>query len=242
MFFVGFVAGFVDTIAGGGGLITVPAFLSLGLPPHLALGTNKLQATFGSGSATLNFIFAKKVAIKECLWGILWTFVGASAGTIIVQRINSDFLGKIIPFLLVAIAIYTIFTPKLGLEDIRPQMNENIFYIIFGSLIGFYDGFFGPGTGSFWAILFLVILGYNFTKATAYTKVMNFTSNLASLIFFIIGGNVILSYGIVMGFGQVIGARFGARVVLVKGVKVIKPLFIIVVFSLAIKLIYQNFR
>lgn len=116
------------------------------------------------------------------------------------------------------------------------------FILYFGSLIGFYDGFFGPGTGSFWAILFLVILGYNFTKATAYTKVMNFTSNLASLIFFIIGGNVILSYGIVMGFGQVIGARFVARIVLVKGVKIIKPLFIIVVFSLAIKLIYQNFR
>jgi len=242
IFSVGFFAGFVDTIAGGGGLITVPALLSFGLPPHLALGTNKLQSTFGSGSATLNFVLAKKVKLKECFQGVLITFIGASLGTIVVQSIDSTFLGKIIPFLLIAIAFYTILTPKLGIEDVKPRVKEKFFYVIFGSLIGFYDGFFGPGTGSFWAILFLLLLGYNFTKATAHTKVMNFTSNLASLIFFIIGGNVNFFYGIVMGFGQMIGARFGAKVVIRKGVKIIKPLFVMVVLILAIKLIYQNFR
>lgn len=242
VFFVGLIAGLVDTIAGGGGLLTLPALLSIGLPPHLSLGTNKLQSTFGSGSATLNFVLARKILFRDCLWGILWTFTGASIGTIIVQLIDSSFLGKIIPFLLVGIAFYTILTPKLGLEDVKPRMPERFFYIIFGLLIGFYDGFFGPGTGSFWAISFLLLLGYNFTKATAYTKVMNFTSNFASLLFFLIGGNVVFSYGIVMGIGQMIGARIGARIVLLRGAKVIKPLFVTVAILIAIKLIYQNFR
>lgn len=189
LFSTGFIAGLIDTIAGGGGLITVPVLLSVGLPPQLALGTNKLQSTFGSGSATLNFVLAKKVQLNDCIFGFFCTFFGASIGTITVQLINPAFLGKIILFLLIIIALYTIFTPQIGIKDIKPRTNEKTFYMLFGITIGFYDGFFGPGTGSFWAILYILLLGYNFSKATVYTKVMNFTSNLASLIFFLIGGN-----------------------------------------------------
>lgn len=242
LFSSGFIAGLIDTIAGGGGLITVPTLLGIGLPPHLALGTNKLQSSFGSGSASLNFLLAKKVNLKECLFGIITTFIGASLGTILVQFIDSSFLGKLIPFLLLAILIYTLFTPKIGISDIKPRMKEKAFYLIFGISIGFYDGFFGPGTGSFWAILYILLLGYNFSKATAYTKIMNFTSNVASLLFFIIGGKVIFHYGLVMGIGQMIGARIGARLVIYRGVKIIKPVFILVVLAITIKLIYQNFR
>lgn len=123
----------------------------------------------------------------------------------------------------------------------KPRINEKTFYILFGVTIGFYDGFFGPGTGSFWAILYILLLGYNFNKATVYTKVMNFTSNLASLIFFLIGGNIIYKYGLIMGVGQMLGARLGARLVILKGVKIIKPIFISIVIVLTIKLLYQNF-
>lgn len=172
----------------------------------------------------------------------LQLLIAASLGTILVQFIDSSFLGKLIPFLLIAILIYTLFTPKIGISDIKPRMKERVFYLIFGLAIGFYDGFFGPGTGSFWAILYIVLLAYNFSKATAYTKIMNFTSNIASLLFFIIGGKVIFHYGLVMGIGQMIDARIGARLVIFRGVRIIKPVFILVVLAITIKLIYQNFR
>lgn len=242
LFLTGLISGFIDTIAGGGGLITVPVLMSMGLSPQQALGTNKLQATFGSGSASLNFVLAKEVKINECLSGIIWTFIGASIGTIVVQLISPDFLKLLIPFLLLSIAIYSLLNSAIGLKDRKQLIANTPFFLIFGLGLGFYDGFFGPGTGSFWAMAYILFLGYNLKKATTYTKVMNFTSNIASLLFFLIGGHVDFSIGFAMAVGQILGAKIGSRFVIKKGSVFIKPIFIFMVILITLKLLIENFN
>ncbi len=235
----GLFAGFVDTVAGGGGLITLPVLLSLGLPPQDALGTNKFQSSFGSGSATFHYARAGVVDLRECFLGILFTCVGASLGVLAVLRIDPAFLKLLIPLLLVGIAVYLVLKPRIGFEDVQPRMKKGLFYLLFGLGLGFYDGFFGPGTGSFWALAFMVFLGFNMTRATGYTKVMNFTSNLFSLILFMIGRRVHYEYGVVMAAGQLVGARFGANTVIKRGVGFIRPIFLTVVVVLTVKLLYD---
>ncbi len=242
LFVTGFLAGFVDTIAGGGGLITVPVLMSLGISPQHALGTNKLQATFGSGSATVNFILSGELHIKGCIKGVVLTFLGASLGTLAVQQVSAAFLRFIVPFLLLAIAIYSLMNHKVGLNEEKPKISENVFYIIFGSSLGFYDGFFGPGTGSFWTMAYLFFIGYNIKRATVYTKLMNFTSNIASLLFFLIGGHVYFKIGLAMAAGQIIGARLGSRLVISKGARFIKPIFITMVMIITLKLLFDNMK
>lgn len=143
VFFVAaFLGGFIDAIAGGGGLITLPAIMAMGVPPHLALGTNKLQGVFGSFTATLNFTKKGLINYKECFVGIVFTFIGAAIGATLILFLNANFLKIIIPFLLIAIFIYTLFMPKIGESDRAAKMNERLFYVIFGLILGFYDGFF----------------------------------------------------------------------------------------------------
>jgi hypothetical protein len=116
------------------------------------------------------------------------------------------------------------------------------FDVIFGLSLGFYDGFFGPGVGTFWVMAYVIGLGFSLTRATGYTKVMNFASNLSSLALFVLGGNVYLLAGLTMGAGQALGARVGARMVISKGTKFIRPIFIIVALAITLKLIYENYR
>ena len=245
LFLTGLVAGFVDSIAGGGGLITVPVLLSFGLPPADALGTNKLQATFGSASATWHYARAGLVKFADCWTGILFTLLGATAGTLVVVtvwRVNDALLKQSIPWLLLAIALYSLFQPRLGLTDRPARMGRAKFHLLFGLAIGFYDGFFGPGTGSFWAMAYVVCLGFNLATATAYTKVMNFTSNLASLIVFLFSGHVQhVAVGVTMGIGQVLGARLGSRVVIRRGAGFVRPVFIGVVLIITINLLRQTY-
>jgi uncharacterized membrane protein YfcA len=241
LFATGLVAGFVESIAGGGGLITVPVLLSVGLGPQETLGTNKLQATFGSGSATWHYAAAKTVPIRDCARGFLFSFIGAAAGALVVQQIDPSFLRGAIPFLLIAVALYTLLKPQLGATDLHPRMSHAWFDLMFGLGIGFYDGFFGPGTGTFWTMAYMLGLGFNMARATGYTKVMNFASNLSSLVFFLLGGKVYFAAGLVMGIGQLAGARMGAKMVIAKGTKFIRPIFIAVVLALTFKLAYDAF-
>lgn len=242
LFGAAFVAGLVDSIAGGGGLITVPVLMGIGLPPQVALGTNKLQATFGSGSAMLYFVRAGTVKMSDCWVGIFWTAVGAALGVWGVQLLDATLLKQLIPWLLAAIALYTLLSPRLGAEDVHARMKRDSFYLLFGLMLGFYDGFFGPGTGSFWTMALMMLLGYSMLRATATTKVMNFISNIVALIFFLSVGQVRFVEGIVMGVGQFIGARVGSKLVIKRGVAFIRPVFITMVLALVGRLIYQNFR
>ncbi|HXE98355.1 MAG TPA: TSUP family transporter, partial [Dongiaceae bacterium] len=151
-------------------------------------------------------------------------------------------LRHLVPWLLIVIAAYMLFTPKLGSEDIHARISPKIFYPVFGLSIGFYDGFFGPGTGSFWAMAFVLLLGCSLIRATAHTKVMNFTSNIVALGVFLAAGQVHLLEGILMGIAQFAGARIGANMVILKGAKFIRPVFIAIVLIITAKLLYQNYR
>jgi uncharacterized membrane protein YfcA len=241
-FGTGLVAGFVDAIAGGGGLITLPVLLSCGFEPQAALATNKLQATFGSGSAAWHYAEAKTVPMADCTRGFLWSVLGAALGALVVQRLNPAFLGRAIPILLLLVAIYVLLKPRLGTVDLQPRMERGWFDLTFGLLIGFYDGFFGPGTGTFWTMAFMLGLGFNMTRATGYTKVMNFASNLSALVFFLVRGKVGFAAGLSMGVGQFLGAKIGARMVVTRGTRFIRPIFIFVVLALTVRLLYENYR
>jgi len=242
LFGAALVAGCVDAVAGGGGLIALPALLSVGMPVPLALGTNKFQSTFGSVTASWHFARRGLVDLRTCRTGIALTLAGALAGAFTVQQIDSHFLGHLVPWLLAAILVYTLLRPAIGLEDHPPRMRESTFYVVFGLGLGFYDGFFGPGTGSFWAIGFVLLLGHNFTKATGLTKVMNATSNLAALALFALGGLVEPRAGLVMAAGQFLGARLGAGLVVTRGAKFIRPVFLTMVTLTLARLLWVNYR
>ena len=241
LFFVAILAGTVDSIAGGGGLLTLPALLAAGLPAPIALGTNKLQSTFGTSVATYNYYKHGLFSFKTVLAGLFFGIAGAVLGAILTQSIHSDILKKIIPVLLFAILLYTIFSPKLGELDRTPKISEKVFFPLFGFILGFYDGFLGPGTGSFWAASLVYFLGYNLSKATAYTKILNLKSNLVSLICFLFMGSIYFKVGFVMAAGQIIGGNIGSKFVLKKGAKLIRPIFIVVVALTIITLIYKNY-
>jgi uncharacterized protein len=241
LFLAALAAGFVDSIAGGGGLITVPVLMNLGLPPKDALGTNKLQASFGSGSASWHYARGGAVPLRDCATGFLASAMGALGGALLVRQLDPGFLRRAIPILLIAVAIYVLFKPRLGQADLRPRIPRRFFDVAFGLVIGFYDGFFGPGTGTFWAMAYMLGLGFNMTKATGYTKVMNFASNITALALFLLGGNVVFAAGLVMGGGQWLGARLGSRMVITRGTKFIRPVFLSVVLVLAAKLLFDAY-
>ncbi|MBE3609167.1 TSUP family transporter [Campylobacter californiensis] len=240
-FAAAFLGGFIDAIAGGGGLITLPAIMAMGVPPHVALATNKLQGSFGSFTAALNFSLKGMVDYKEIWIGIVFTFIGACIGTTLILVLDAKFLQVIIPFLLIAIFIYTLFAPKVGEEDRKARMNIRAFYISFGLALGFYDGFFGPGAGSFWTFAIVALIGANMKRAVAHTKVLNFVSNIVSLGVFIIGGHVLWIVGVLMGIGQILGAYIGSNMVIKKEVKFIRTMFLIVVGATILKLVYSYF-
>jgi hypothetical protein len=237
----GALAGFIDSIAGGGGIITVPALLSAGLPPHLALGTNKLQSSFGSLTATLRYRHGRLVKIRRTVWGIFFTAIGATVGTLTIQRISPSFLEKAIPLFLLAVFLYMLFSPKAGAQRSRARLARVPFYVVMGLSIGFYDGFFGPGTGSFWTIAFVVLLGQELKEATAHTKVMNFTSNVIALITFAAGGHVVLLPGLVMGAGEALGAYLGSHLVIRRGVGFIRAFFLTVVAVTLARLVFMTY-
>ena len=241
LFGTGLVAGFVDSIAGGGGLISLPVLLNLGFDPALALGTNKLQGAFGSGSASWHYARAGTVDVRDCVRGFIISFLAAGVGSAVVVRLHPDFLRRLIPILLVVVAVYVLLKPQLGAKDVHPRMTRPRFDVLFGLALGFYDGFFGPGAGTFWTMAFMLGLGFNMTKATGYTKIMNFASNLASLAFFLVNGRVVFAAGLAMGAGQWLGAQAGSRLVVRRGTGFIRPVFIAVVLVMTGRLLWQAY-
>jgi len=241
LFAAGLASGFVDSIAGGGGLITVPTLLLVGLDPKTALATNKFQASFGSSMAAWQYYRHGHIEIRPAIPGVVFTFIAAACGALTVRAISPDILGRIVPVAMGVILIYTVVSPKLGHVARKALLNRYGFYLLFGLLLGFYDGFFGPGTGSFWTMAFMIFLGYEMPRATGHTKLMNFTSNIAALLFFLPTGLIRYSCGISMAAGQIVGARIGARMASRRGTKFIRPVFLAVVAAVTAHLIWKYF-
>ncbi len=232
---VGLVAGFVDAIAGGGGLLTVPALWLAGLDPIAALATNKLQSTFGSGAATLRFQRAGLLDTSH-LPIALASSIGAVCGAFCVSFLPKETISLALPVILVLVALYFALSPKITDADRHPRVAWPLVLGLFVPLIGFYDGAFGPGTGSFFTAGFVGLSGLSVVKAIARTKLANFASNSASLVIFLIGGHVVWIVGLVMGLGQFIGAWAGTHAALGSGARLVKPLIIFMSVAMALRL------
>lgn len=237
---VGVVTGFVDAVAGGGGLIGLPALLSLGMSPIAALATNKLQGALGTAVATYTYWRGGYIKIRQLAPSIVATFIGAYLGAFAVKSIDTSLLGSLVPMALIAIALYFIFAPKLTDADKIARLNIVIFAPLLGFVIGFYDGIFGPGTGSFFTIGFVSLFGMGVVRASANTKMLNFTSNIASLALFIPAGNVVWTVALAMGAGQMFGGYLGAKTGIKFGAKFIKPLVVVICVVMAARLLFMR--
>ncbi|HLB57114.1 MAG TPA: TSUP family transporter [Coxiellaceae bacterium] len=229
-------SGLIDTLAGGGGLITVSALMMMGLPPVLALGTGKFQSCFGMLNATIHFIRNKKINFKIILPGLFFAACGSIAGTCMIQMINNETAEKIIPWLLIIIVAYTYFSPNFIEEKSNQKISNALFYIMFGFCIGFYNGFLGPGTGALWVFVFMFFMGFNLVSASIYSKPLNMIGSFVSLIIFLFAHEVIYMIGIIMVAGQLIGSQIGAHLVLKKGIKFLRPVYLFVITAMTVLL------
>ncbi|GHE97094.1 UPF0721 transmembrane protein [Aliiroseovarius zhejiangensis] len=232
-----FVAGFVDSIAGGGGLITLPALLLAGVPPVTALATNKVQGLFGAGMAALTYARAGHVNLWAQLKPGAISFLAALVGALSVNALPTDLIRWILPVLLVAIALF--FALKPGLDDLdrHQRLSPALFALTFVPLIGFYDGLLGPGTGAFFMLAFVAMAGHGILKATAHTKLLNFASNVGGLAGFLIVLSPLWAIGLAMGAAQIAGAYLGSSLASRIGARLIKPLLVIASTAMALKLI-----
>ncbi|MEK3911305.1 TSUP family transporter [Paenibacillus sp. FSL H7-0331] len=236
----GFIAAFIDSVVGGGGLIAVPALLLTGLPPSMVLGTNKLGGTLASITSTLSFLFSGKINGKLTLALFPLSFIGAMLGTYTVHLVPSAFLRPLVVCMLVLLLIYTLMRKNWGaLMSPRPMTPTiKLATALCAFALGFYDGFFGPGTGSFLLFLFL-LLGFDFVGASGNAKVLNLASNVASLLAFWLLGSVHIGYGLPMGVAMIAGALVGSRLAIRHGASYVKPLFIAVTTLLIGKQLYD---
>lgn len=237
-----FVAAFIDAVAGGGGLITVPAYLASGIPAHVALGTNKVSSSIGTIASSIKFATSGKVN-----WGLIkkvipFSFIGALLGVKTVVLIDSKYLYPIAIVLLLVVLIYTLINKNMGRENQFEGLNKNniIAGRVMAIVLGFYDGFFGPGTGSFIIFALIRIYKLDFTNASGNAKIINLTSNLASMFLFIILGKVNFFYSIPIGIIMVFGATLGAKIAVTKGTGFIKPMFLVVTTIVLIKMIAES--
>ena len=237
---VALVAGFVDSIAGGGGLLVMPALLWSGVSPLAALATNKLQSVFGTGIALRNYARSGLVDWRENLPTMLLAFAGAVAGVFAVRQIRTDTLELIIPLLLVGSALYVLFSPRMTDEDAHQRLSGAGYAPVAGA-IGFYDGFFGPGAGTFYTTSLVALRGAGLTRATALAKMFNLASASASLMMFAIGGQIYWLLGLCMAAGAMAGGWLGSHSALRFGASLIRPFMVLISLALTGRLLWGYF-
>jgi uncharacterized membrane protein YfcA len=235
---IAFFAGLISSVAGSGGLLTLPALLWVGLPPLTAVGTYKIQSSVGALSSTWNFFRSGHLEIKTLVMPVIMAMIGSILGTLTVQTLDGAILRKLIPFLLLGIAIFFLLSPKVKDTDSRPLITINLFAGTAALGVGFYGGFFGPGIGSIMPFLFVWLLGYNLVKATADTKLMSLAINGISAVLFTINGLVLWEIAVPMAVGQIIGARLGSNLVMSQGTSLVQPIITVVTLVVALKLVF----
>ena len=235
---VGMLAGFVDAIAGGGGMIALPALLSAGLPPVAALATNKMQSVFGTGMAAITYWRRGFVSLKALVPAVALTYAGSLLGALAVKQIDVSLLDVAVPVALIGIALYFLFAPNLSDADKAARLPFALFVPVMGMVIGFYDGIFGPGTGSFLTIGFVMLFGLGMTRASGNTKILNLVSNLAALTIFIPAGDVVRPAANALAAGQIVGGEIGPRTGIRYGARVIRPVIVVVSIALALRLLF----
>lgn len=235
LFSAALIAGFLDTLAGGGGLIALPALIISGIPPLAALGTNKLQGTTGTATATLMMLRSRTIRWPDVKYLMLFAFIGSMAGTIAVQFINTEVLTFVIPVVLFCIAIYFLTASGLSRGQTEPRISKSSYQKFVIPIIGWYDGMFGPGAGSFLALAGVSLRGQTLIDSTATAKALNFSTNIASLIIFLLAGEVVWLAGLLMIVGQVTGAWFGSKCLLRIDPRLLRPLVVIMCVGMLTK-------
>ncbi|MFH0995100.1 MAG: TSUP family transporter [Pseudomonadota bacterium] len=239
-----FIAGFIDSIAGGGGLILLPSLLIAGVPPQAALGTNKFASIFGTSTALANFIRNGKVIWKIALFGLGFSCLGSVIGTKAILLFDPQTTAKIIIMLLPVTAIVTFF-PKKQLKTSSTEFSSRELYIyipLFCLIIGFYDGFYGPGTGTFLIFGFYVFLGMHLINASAISKVFNLASNIGAFFTFLMADKVLFGIGIPIAAANIVGGYLGSIVAIRKGQKLIKGFILAVFMILLVTLIFRMWK
>lgn len=229
------LAGFLDTLAGGGGLIALPAIILSGVPPLTALGTNKLQGTVGTLTASLIMFRTRRVSFQQVKYLMLYAFIGSACGTIAVQFIDTSILHIIIPMALLVTGLYFLLSPGLHNRQLPEKLSEPMYKKAIVPIIGWYDGMFGPGTGSYFVLAGVTLRGLKLIDSTAVAKSLNFATNFASLLLFLSFGKVMWLVGLVMMAGQFIGAWLGAHFLLKINPLYIRFLVVIMSFGMLLK-------
>ena len=237
---MGFMASFIDSVVGCGGLISIPALMWTGLPPLQVLGTNKVAAVMGAFTSFVTFIRSGKVDRKLIRLLFPLSLLGSAAGVLAVRQIPPDFLRPLVLVMLIAVAIYSICKKDWGRDSTYHGMTKRMLMLsmLAAFAFGFYDGFFGPGTGSFLLFAFLCI-GFDFLGAAANARALNFASNIAAAVLFSYFGAVNFAYAVPMGIAMIFGAYFGARMAITKGTGYVRPLFILMTTVLIGKQIWD---
>jgi uncharacterized membrane protein YfcA len=233
---VAFVAGTIDAMAGGGGLLTIPALLAVGVPPVAAIATNKLQSAMGTTGAVVAFARKGHIDFRRFALPAFGAFAGAAFGAWLLQRLDPSFLRGVIPVLLVAMAVYFLLAPRMSDEDRHHRIGP---FALAGviAVIGVYDGFFGPGTGSFMATALVGLGGLGVVRATAQTKYFNLASNLAALAVMISGGHVLWTVGLAMAVASILGGQVGAHAAMRFGGRAVRPVLVTICLALTVKLL-----
>lgn len=240
-----FLAGMIDAVVGGGGLIQIPALFSA-LPntaPATLLGTSKFAGIWGTGAAAVGFAKRVKLQWSTAVPAASAAFALSFVGAYTVTHIPPDFIRKLLPFILLAVATYTYTKKDFGSvhAPLHVGSREKVFAILVGGGIGFYDGFFGPGTGSFLVFLFVRFFGFDFLGASAVSKVVNVACNLSALLWFGYSGHLLWQLGVVMAICNVLGSLIGIRLALKHGTGFVRKLFLLVVSGLILKTGYDAF-
>ena len=234
LFIVALFAAAIDAIAGGGGLLVVPTMLLLGINPLVTLGTNKLQSCFGTATSSYNYFKNGLLREKNIKLLSIISFLGSLIGTMLVSQLSNELLNNLIPILLIGAATFLIIN-KGNKYNFSKSVAMAFYPIVL--LIGFYDGFFGPGTGTFFVLTFLIIKNRSLMEATAATKVLNLSSNFASFLVFQFYGFVIWELALVMAIAQVTGAYIGSKLAINNGEKFVRPVIVFISIVLSIRIL-----